>query len=92
MLVAGGGIFSTRNNVVGKKRPAAMRDGPGAGIDKLRAPADCQPGVASGPREIKRGRPRLEDRDKTLAATKPWAAAGMSERTWYRRQKERYAH
>jgi hypothetical protein len=29
-----------------------------------------------------------EDRDKTLAATKPWEAAGMSRRTWYRRQAE----
>jgi hypothetical protein len=37
----------------------------------------------------KRGRPRIEDRDKTLAATKPWLAAGMSQRTWYRRQRER---
>ncbi len=32
---------------------------------------------------IKRGRPRIgETRDK------PWIAAGMSERTWYRRRKE----
>lgn len=36
----------------------------------------------------KPGRPRIEDRDKTLAATKPWLALGMSERTWYRRQAE----
>ena len=35
------------------------------------------------------GRPRLEDRGKTLVATKPWAAAGMSERTWYRRRREK---
>ena len=40
------------------------------------------------PREYKHGRPRLEDRAKTLAATKPWAAAGMSRRTWYRRRAE----
>lgn len=37
----------------------------------------------------KRGRPRIEDRAKTLQATKPWVAAGMSERTWYRRRAER---
>ena len=37
----------------------------------------------------KRGRPRIEDRGKTLAATRPWEALGMSERTWYRRQAER---
>jgi hypothetical protein len=37
----------------------------------------------------KTGRPRIEDRDKTLAATKPWLKLGMSERTWYRRQREK---
>lgn len=31
------------------------------------------------------GRPRIEDRDKTLAALKPWCALGMSESTWRRR-------
>ncbi len=46
-------------------------------------------GVAPSPREAKRGRPRIEDRAKTLQATKPWVAAGMSERTWYRRRAER---
>lgn len=49
-------------------------------------------GVAPGPRDEKkpkRGRPRLEDRDKTLAARKPWAALGMSESTWRRRQAEK---
>ena len=34
------------------------------------------------------GRPRLEDRESTLAATKPWVALGMSRRSWFRRQKE----
>jgi hypothetical protein len=38
---------------------------------------------------VKRGRPRLEDAKSTLAATKPWDKLGMSERTWYRRQKEK---
>jgi hypothetical protein len=37
---------------------------------------------------VKRGRPRLEDAKNTLSATKPWDKLGMSERTWYRRQKE----
>ncbi len=37
----------------------------------------------------KRGRPRLEDRHKTLAALKPWAALGMSESTWRRRLAEK---
>jgi hypothetical protein len=29
---------------------------------------------------------RIEDRGKTLAATKPWVALGMSRRTWFYRQ------
>lgn len=37
---------------------------------------------------IKTGRPRLEDRDKTNEARKPWEALGMSKRTWYRRRAE----
>jgi hypothetical protein len=41
------------------------------------------------PGQAKTGRPRIEDRDKTLAATKPWLKLGMSERTWYRRQREK---
>ena len=45
-------------------------------------------GVAPGPREAKRGRPRIEDAAKTLVATKPWEAIGLSERTWFRRQAE----
>lgn len=48
-------------------------------------------GVATSPREAKRGRPLAKDAAKTLAATKPWEALGMSRRTWYRRQKERQA-
>lgn len=34
------------------------------------------------------GRPRIEDADKTLKASKPWVKLKMSKRTWYRRQKE----
>jgi hypothetical protein len=37
----------------------------------------------------KHGRPRIEDRDRTAEARKPWVAAGMSRSTWYRRKKER---
>ena len=36
-------------------------------------------------RYAKRGRPRIEDRNKP----KPWLAAGMSRRTWFRRQTEK---
>lgn len=51
---------------------------------KPQAPGFDPPGRPTRP-----GRPRIEDRDKTLAALKPWAALGMSERTWYRRQQEK---
>ena len=34
------------------------------------------------------GRPLDKDRHLSLSATQPWIAEGMSERTWYRRQKE----
>ena len=41
-------------------------------------------GVVTDPSKAKRGRPRIgETRDK------PWIASGMSERTWYRRKKEK---
>ena len=35
----------------------------------------------------KTGRPRVEDRDKTIESQKPWLAAGMSRATWYSRRK-----
>jgi hypothetical protein len=35
----------------------------------------------------KTGRPRIEDRARTIEAKKPWLL-GMSRRTWYRRQAE----
>lgn len=34
------------------------------------------------------GRPLAKDADKALAQTKPWIAAGMSRRTWFRRRAE----
>lgn len=37
------------------------------------------------------GRPRIGTEHQTLAATKPWEAAGMSKRTWFRRQAEKKA-
>jgi hypothetical protein len=39
----------------------------------------------------KTGRPRIEERAKTLRALAPWKAAGMSRATWFRRQAERRA-
>jgi hypothetical protein len=37
----------------------------------------------------KKGRPRIEDRAKTIEARAPWLKLGMSRRTWYRRQAEK---
>jgi len=45
-------------------------------------------GVASVEKRRK-GRPRIEDKDKTVEAAKPWVAAGMSRRSWYRREAEK---
>ena len=36
----------------------------------------------------KRGRPRLGASGKTLRATEPWKALGMSRATWYARRRE----
>lgn len=36
----------------------------------------------------KPGRPLDSAKDDTLTATKPWLAAGISRRTWYRRRAE----
>ena len=35
------------------------------------------------------GRPRIEDRARTIEARKPWLRLEMSRRTWYRRQAEK---
>lgn len=40
-------------------------------------------------RERKPGRPRVEDRDSTIEALKPWKALGMSRATWFARQAEK---
>jgi hypothetical protein len=42
-------------------------------------------------RQLKTGRPRIEDRAKTIEARKPWLKLEMSRRTWYRRQAEKRA-
>ena len=40
-------------------------------------------------RAPKKGRPRIEDRARTIEARAPWLKLGMSRRTWYRRQAEK---
>jgi hypothetical protein len=39
-------------------------------------------------RPPKKGRPRIDERGETIAATKPWLKLGMSRSTWDRRQAE----
>jgi hypothetical protein len=72
----------------GESRPAAVEVHEQDGINE--GPRRPVAGVASSPREPKRkrGRPRVENRDKTLAATKPWEKAGMSRATWFARRAE----
>ena len=52
-----------------------------------RWPADKVPGFDR--RTPKRGRPRIEERARTIEARKPWLKLEMSRRTWYRRQAEK---
>lgn len=47
------------------------------------------PQVAPVPGEAKRGRPRIENKEQTIMALKPWLALGMSRSTWYSRQAEK---
>ena len=42
-----------------------------------------------GPAPGQGGRPRKGEEAKTLKATRPWEKEGISQATWYRRQKER---
>ncbi len=37
---------------------------------------------------IRRGRPRKGAASETITAAKPWAVAGLSRATWYRRMKK----
>jgi hypothetical protein len=39
-------------------------------------------------RAPKKGRPRIEDRARTIEAKQPWLKLEMSRRAWYRRQAE----
>lgn len=55
------------------------------------APPDVEPRVEGKPKKGKGGRPRLEVRDRTIEATKPWLQCNppMSRASWYRREAER---
>lgn len=44
--------------------------------------------LPTGAAASRKGRPRIEDQDKTLEATRPWEREGMSRATWFRRRAE----
>lgn len=92
----GGGEGTARTTV----RSSQPRLGKAKGKDqRVAMPPSAVAGIKPGPRETKpkaapamaapakrKGRPLDKERHLTLAATKPWQAEGISERTWYRRQ------
>lgn len=64
-----------------------LQEGP-PNHDDAASPARAVPAVVASDSLVRRGRPRIGDEGSTLKARAPWVAAGMSERTWYRRRKE----
>lgn len=45
--------------------------------------------VSASSHRRKPGRPRTEDRHKTIEAQKPWDRMGISRRTWFRRRERK---
>lgn len=91
--VAQSGRAPTRGvEVVGSNPTVPRQSGSHRKVEKVKRGVEPTPivpiaGVASGPSEIKRGRPRIGE--PRITTTKPWIAMGMSERTYYRRQAEK---
>ena len=103
MTDVGGMVSLTRPALGGVARAAGAAPGPREAIpssDAARTPPVLKPkppkppsrkasAAASETFKSKLGRPFKKDRDKTLTATKPWVALGMSRSAWYRRQAEK---
>jgi hypothetical protein len=64
-------------------RTGGVRNDPG------RPRGERAPVTSPAREKPKLGRPLDVDKAKTLTAIKPWAAAGLSRRTWYRRRAEK---
>jgi hypothetical protein len=58
----------------------------GLAIESAASRAGSSP-VAENHGTAKIGRPRAKDANRTLSATKPWEAEGISRRTWYRERR-----
>ena len=67
-------------------RAANLKPSPAA---KKKLGTKKKAGKVPGLPVVRRGRPRMEDRDKTLTATEPWKALGFSRRTYFRRVAEK---
>src|SRR6476660_1966762 len=71
--------------------PSISRSTLAATIERIApraTPLGQQSGKANSGHSRSSGRPRVEDRHKTVEAQKPWVTAGMSRATWYARQAE----
>lgn len=77
-LEDGSTIICCSDRECGKEWKGLRPNGVSAGVHE--EVASCQ--------KIKKGRPRLGTEERTLEATKPWLAEGMSRATWYRRKNE----
>jgi hypothetical protein len=91
------GIASGPREAIRRPKSTAKKNSPAT--TKALAKASGESSDAGGmqdrcvsiPPPIRKGRPRIEDRDKTIEASAPWVALGMSRRSWYRRQAEKRA-
>ena len=70
---------SDERGSIRRRQVGAIQAGP-------QSPKSATAGVTPSPRAFRK--PLAKDADKTLMATKPWEAEGMSRRTWYRRRAE----
>ena len=88
------GLREQRASAVKGKSTAKAKDhapkikGPAPSKKRRAKKKAASASIALRPSPI-RGRPRLEDRDKTLTATEPWKALGFSRRTYFRRVAEK---
>lgn len=71
-----------------KRKPRAAKHRDVGNVAKPEAPPTAHRGRRrSSEPKPKVGRPRAEDRGKTLSDTKPWVKAKVSRATWYRQKR-----